>query len=100
MPIRRAAAGASAPNPANATTGSEVSVAERLSLELVRADGTPVEALTGPGGARELMPGVYAYRLPRSTLAGLAPGRYAFRARAWAPGQTTPTEVRSATFRR
>jgi hypothetical protein len=80
--------------------GTTIQPAERLVLELIRADGTPVEALTGPGGARELMPGVYAYRLPRSTLAGLAPGRYAFRARAWAPGQAKPTEARSGTFRR
>jgi Subtilase family len=80
--------------------GTTTQPAEQLVLELIRADGTPVEALTGPGGARELMPGVYAYRLPRSTLAGLAPGRYAFRARAWAPGQTKPTVARSAAFRR
>jgi hypothetical protein len=80
--------------------GSRTRVAERLVLQLVRADGTPVEALTGPGGARELMPGVYAYRLPRARLAALAAGRYAFRARAWAPGQRKPSEARSAAFTR
>jgi hypothetical protein len=79
--------------------GTRTELAERLVLELIRADGTPVETLTSPGGARELMPGLYAYRLPRAKLKALAPGRYAFRARAWAPGQHAPTEARSPDFR-
>jgi hypothetical protein len=80
--------------------GTRILPAARLVLELVRADGTPIEALTSPGGARELMPGTYAYRLPRAKLRALAPGRYAFRARAWAPNQRTPTQASSPDFTR
>ena len=42
------------------------------------------------------MPAEYAYTLPRGSLPD---GRYAFRARAWAPRQEEPTERRSPTFR-
>jgi hypothetical protein len=80
--------------------GSAVRVAERLVLELLTARGGVEETLTPPGGARELMPGEYAYTLSRATLRRLPRGRYRFRARAWAPRQRSPTTGRSPPFAR
>ena len=50
-------------------------------------DVRAVRRLTPPGGARELLPGRYAYTLPAGTLRGLPRGRYAFRAVARAPAR-------------
>ena len=75
---------------------TEIRVAERLQLDLIDAKGTIRRQLTVRGGARELMPAEYSYTLPRGSLPA---GRYAFRARAWAPRQEEPTERRSPTFR-
>jgi hypothetical protein len=77
--------------------GTEVRPAARLELDLLGPGG---RTLTPPGGARELMPAVYAYTLPAAALATLPHGTYTFRARAWAPGRTEPTERRSNPFRR
>jgi hypothetical protein len=75
---------------------TEIQVAERLILDLVDAKGNVRRSLTVKGGARELMPAEYAYALPR---ASLPDSSYAFRVRAWAPGQEQPTVRRSATLR-
>jgi hypothetical protein len=79
--------------------GARLAVAERLELALTRGERA-VRTLTPPGGARELLPGEYAYTLPAGTLRALPRGTYSFRARAHAPGQTAPTEQRSAPFER
>ncbi len=76
---------------------TEVQVAERLILDLVDAKGDIRRSLTIRGGARELMPAEYAYTIPR---ASLPEGDYAFRVRAWAPGQEEPTVRRSVTLQR
>ena len=75
---------------------TEIQVAERLILDLVDAKGNVRRSLTVRGGARELMPAEYAYALPQ---ASLPDSSYAFRVRAWAPGQGQPTVRRSATIR-
>jgi hypothetical protein len=75
---------------------TEIQVAERLILDLVDATGNIRRRLTVRGGARELMPAEYAYALPRASLPASS---YAFRVRAWAPGQEQPTVRRSATIR-
>jgi hypothetical protein len=45
-------------------------------------DGPTRRRLTPPGGARDLLPGEYAYTLTAEIKAGLAPGRYRFQLRA------------------
>jgi len=80
--------------------GTRIQFAQRLVLDLVDAHGTVVKALTLPGGATELMPAEYAYTLPKATFAQLPPGRYAFRAQAWAPRRNEPTVRTSASFSR
>jgi hypothetical protein len=82
------------------TTGSKIALADRLVLQLIDAQGDVKRTLTVPGGARGLMPAEYAYTLPKAARQALPPGRYAFRARAWAPRQRQPTEGRSNTFTR
>jgi hypothetical protein len=82
-------------------SGSAVQLAERLVLQLIRADGTVQETLTAPGGALELMPAEYAYTIPRADLDRLPPGRYAFRATAYGTGRgAPPATARSPAFRR
>ena len=66
--------------------GTRIVPAQRLALTLEGKDGV-VRELTPSGGERGLLPGEYAYTLPRSVLSGLEPGRYRFRARAHAPRQ-------------
>jgi hypothetical protein len=78
--------------------GTDIRFADRLVLDLVDAAGKPVKTLTLPGGARELMPADYAYTVPKPALQALPPGRYRFRARAWAPGHAVPTQELSAPF--
>jgi hypothetical protein len=65
---------------------------------ILSLDGPTRRELTPPGGARDLLPGEYAYTLTDEIKAQLAPGRYRFtlRARGTAGG---PTVVRrSRTF--
>jgi hypothetical protein len=78
---------------------TSIQVGERLILDLIDAKGAVRRSLTVPGGARELMPAEYAYTLPPATLKALPKGDYAFRARAWAPRQQSPTTRTSKTFR-
>ncbi|HZB76905.1 MAG TPA: S8 family serine peptidase, partial [Solirubrobacteraceae bacterium] len=81
--------------------GTRVELTERLELTLVRAGSVrAVRRLTPPGGARELLPGRYAYTLPRGTLGGLPRGRYAFRAVARAPRGGRPAVAVSEAFPR
>jgi len=77
--------------------GTESVPADRLQLTLL-GPGTR-ETLTPPGGQRGVLPGVYAYTLPRRVLAALEAGSYLFKVRARAPRQTAPTLAQSAPFR-
>ncbi len=81
--------------------GARIALTERLSLTLVRAaGGEVVRRLTPPGGARELLPGEYAYTLPHGTLRALRRGDYGFRAVARAPRGGEPARARSEPFER
>jgi hypothetical protein len=82
------------------STGTSLRLADRLVLQLVDAQGHVARTLTVPGGARALMPAEYGYTLPRSALQALPPGRYRFKARAWAPRQRAPTTGTSPSFAR
>ena len=75
--------------------GTSVAAAERAILELVDAQGRVVRRLTPPGGARDLLPAEYAYRLPRAARRGLPAGELRFRVRARGPRQREWTEVSS-----
>jgi hypothetical protein len=79
--------------------GTRIEPATRLDLELVDAQGAVRRRLTPPGGARDLLPAEYAYRLPAGELEDLAPGTYRFRATARAPRREQPRVRRSAAFR-
>jgi hypothetical protein len=78
--------------------GSTIEPASGLELELVDRQGAVRQTLTPPGGARDLLPAEYAYRLPAKALAGLTPGGYRFRATARAPRRPQPRARRSAAF--
>ena len=80
--------------------GTSLQAAERLDLLLVDQRGEEVRRLTPTGGATELLPAEYAYRLPRATLGRLPPGPLRFSARARGPRQETPTTQTSEAFRR
>jgi hypothetical protein len=67
------------------TAPVQVRPAARLDLALLGAGGKVDRLLTPPGGARDLLPGEYAYTLPKGALGELS-GRHRFRARVEAPG--------------
>jgi hypothetical protein len=62
--------------------GREVQPLGNLRLELVDANGHVARELTPVGGARDLLPGEYAYTLTSAVRSGLAKGSYSFLARA------------------
>jgi hypothetical protein len=78
--------------------GVRVEPVGRLVLELRSVAGARVRQLTPPGGARDLLPGEYAYALARDDLAALPPGRYVFHARARGPAGGAQAERRSEPF--
>lgn len=80
--------------------GTQIRFAETLVLDLVNAQGETVRTLTVPGGAKELMPAEYGYTLPKADFQALPPGRYAYRAKAWAPNRNAPVTRRSRSFTR
>lgn len=81
--------------------GTEVVPAARLELTLTKARGrTVVERLTPPGGERGVLPGAYAFAVPRAVLRSLPAGAYVFRISASAPRQSTPTTAVSPPFTR
>jgi hypothetical protein len=80
--------------------GSRIRFADKLELDLVNAQGETVRTLTVPGGATELMPAEYGYTLPKADFDALPTGRYAYRARAWAPNRNQPVTGRSKSFAR
>src|SRR3954471_7645605 len=82
------------------TTGTTVRFAETLVLAVINDQGEIVRTLTVPGGAKELMPAEYGYTLPRADFKALPPGRYAYRAQAWAPNRKKPVTKRSPGFTR
>jgi hypothetical protein len=65
--------------------GLEVQPLGDLTLEIVDADGEVVRGLTPPGGARNLLPGEYAYTLTKDARAAIAEGSHRFRATAHGP---------------
>ena len=66
--------------------------AGRLELTLTKAGREDVvERLTPPGGERGVLPGAYAFTLPKDLRRGLDPGEYVFRVKASAPRQEQPT---------
>ncbi len=74
--------------------------AERALLEIVDSQGRLVRRLTPPGGARDLLPAEYAYRLPRGARRDLPAGELRFRVRARGPRQREWTEALSDPFAR
>lgn len=79
--------------------GTTVVPASRLELRLTRAaDETTVERLSAPGGDRGVLPGAYAYTLPRALLERLEAGDYVFRITARAPRQALATQAVSPPF--
>ncbi|HYZ28077.1 MAG TPA: hypothetical protein VE570_03395, partial [Thermoleophilaceae bacterium] len=64
---------------------------------VLRLTGPTTRELTPPGGARDLLPGEYAYTLTDEIKTGLAPGRYRFelRARGTAGGAVVVRRSRS-----
>jgi hypothetical protein len=80
--------------------GTRIRFADKLELDLVNGQDETVRTLTVPGGARELMPAEYGYTLPRADFDALPAGRYAYRARAWAPNRNQPVTRRSRPFTR
>jgi hypothetical protein len=62
-----------------------------LTLEIVDAEDTVVRELTPPGGARDLLPGEYAYTFTKDVREGLGDGPYRFRATAHGPVEGPPT---------
>jgi hypothetical protein len=75
-----------------------LNLVERLELVLVDRRNRRVRRLTPRGGAPDLLPGEYAYTLPRAALRSLRPEPHRFQARAWSPLFEDPTVVRSAPF--
>ena len=78
------------------TAPVHVSPASRLDLALLDPDGKVARLLTPPGGALDLLPGEYAYTLPRGALSELA-GRHVFRAVVHGPDGSVRT-LRSEAF--
>ena len=78
--------------------GTTIEPASRLELELIDTEGAVRQTLTPPGGARDLLPAEYAYRLTEKALEALAPGAYRFRATARAPRRDKPRTRRSPAF--
>jgi hypothetical protein len=81
--------------------GTAVLPAARLELTLTKADSEGVlERLTPPGGERGVLPGAYAFTVPRPVIKALGKGDYVFRITARAPRQATPTTAVSPPFTR
>ena len=79
--------------------GTAVLPAARLELTLTRASKEEVvERLTPPGGERGVLPGAYAFTVPRPLIRALGKGVYVFRITARAPRQATPTLAVSPPF--
>ncbi len=80
-------------------TGTTVVPAARLDLTLTKVkQAAVIERLTPPGGERGVLPGAYAYTLPRGLVKRLDHGDYVFRVKASAPRQAKPTTAVSPTF--
>jgi hypothetical protein len=71
-----------------------------LTLELIDENGNTVRELTPTGGAKDLLPGEYAYTLTKAARNRLKKGSYSFRASATGPAGGQPTIRRSPAFRR
>ncbi|MEA2493241.1 MAG: hypothetical protein QOJ29_1152 [Thermoleophilaceae bacterium] len=61
--------------------------------------GPTERELTPPGGARDLLPGEYAYTLTDEIKSGLSPGRYRFELRARGTAAGVPVMRRSRSFK-
>jgi hypothetical protein len=69
-----------------------------LRLELTDAKGKVVRELTPPGGARDLLPGEYAYTLTKAARKALHKGTYSFSARAKGPAGGPEAVQKSPSF--
>jgi hypothetical protein len=79
--------------------GTAILPAARLELTLTKAkDEDVIERLTPPGGERGVLPGAYAFTVPRPVIRALGKGDYVFRITARAPRQATPTTAVSPPF--
>jgi hypothetical protein len=79
--------------------GTAIVPAQKLTLTLTKsAGGAAVARLTPPAGELGVLPGAYAYTLPRAVYRSLAAGSYVFRLAAAAPRQASPTTAVSPPF--
>ena len=69
-----------------------------LRLQLVDGAGKVVRELTPPGGARDLLPGEYAYTLTPATRNQLGKGSYGFVARGLGPAGGSEVVMKSPSF--
>jgi hypothetical protein len=81
--------------------GATIVPAARLDLTLETSTGRGrVTRLTPPGGALDVLPGEYAYTIPKPVFRRLPKGAYAFTVRAKSPGQAEPTLQTSPVFQK
>jgi hypothetical protein len=78
--------------------GLEVQPLGDLTLDIVDSDGEVVRGLTPQGGARNLLPGEYAYTLTKEARAAIAKGVHRFRATAHGPAGGTAVVRTSPEF--
>jgi hypothetical protein len=79
--------------------GTAILPAARLELTLTKeGEEEVIERLTPPGGERGVLPGAYAFTVPRPVIKALAEGKYVFRVSARAPRQTEATTAVSPPF--
>jgi hypothetical protein len=90
----RFSAGAATP----AAGGLAVQPVGDLRLQILDAAGKAVRDLTPQGGARDLLPGEYAYTLTRAAQSSLGKGTYRFRATAHGPAGGAATVRTSPSF--
>jgi hypothetical protein len=81
--------------------GDAVSVAPLgdLTLQILDPKGSVVRDLTPQGGARDLLPGEYAFTLTKQVRSALTAGSYRFRATAHGPAGGPPVVRTSPSFR-
>jgi hypothetical protein len=70
-----------------------------LTLEIIDSHGSVARELTPPGGARDLLPGEYAYTLTKQAKAKLGKGPYRFIATAHGSVEAPPTVRTSPEFK-
>jgi hypothetical protein len=81
-----------------AGTARDVEPIGDLRLEVIDAGGSVVRELTPQGGARDLLPGEYAYTLTKDAMNALKAGPFRFRATAHGPAGGRATVRTSPSF--